>query len=489
MNQLPIYLLLALFFSVNMTFAQTKRKITISHGVLSPNYQKTPAKDKAETTPKTESTTDSKSESKPASKERKGPTNIPFFVDRELVHDYDFSADILNSFDEIYRDANIHSGYYYYAPKAYVLGFSKETGEYEFNVNYNSGGSGNSGAATVTAILRPKLNRQEAKLTKELLKQNIKGNPEQVHGVTDLIPIPIRQQPEIVFDNLNQFGITANDISIRAPSDLEAPIYLSFTTANIDDLMGMFFNNIGLYGNVILYPDGEDMKESISLPFELRIDDPATFGALELTPRTWRQNGWKNKTDYPILLNAFHVMKKEKTGKFQIYTWKINNVEVPEHASVKFNSSKVPAWIDTDPSIKKMWMEYTVKSCQSCEKIVKDKIIGGTAGSRIQHIEVDILTPLEFTEAELIKIKLRSFQADPSGNTKQMLATLRIEEDIQTLDGGKLYVPDGATTEFEYQIQVIMPDGARHTSRWIKSKDQDIAIGERQIKKHISFFE
>jgi len=116
---------------------------------------------------------------------------------------------------------------------------------------------------------------------------------------------------------------------------------------------------------------------------------------------------------------------------------------------------------------------------------VKDKIIGGTAGSRIQQIEVDILTPLEFTGAELIKLKLRSFQADPTGSSKQSLPTLRVSKDISTLNGGQLYVPGGASPDFEYQIQVIMPDGERHASRWIKSKDLDIAIGAQQIRKYI----
>ena len=422
-------------------------------------------------------------------RERHGPANIPFNVNSQIDTDMDWSGEnVINVFNTIYRDGNRKSGYYYYLPGSYTLGWTQGTGQYEFTATYNAAGKEGRGQTTVTAILKPKLGGNELKIIKDLLQKNLKGKPEESYGITDLIPIPMAQAPEISFSNLSQFDVEAKDISIRAPSDLNDPIYISFTTSRIDDLMGMFFNNIGLYGDVIVYPAGEGMPASIRIPFNLKIDDPKTFGAFQLPPNAWR-TGWQNKTDYPVMLNNYHILRKEKNGDYRIYTWEIGDVEVPEKARVKFDASLVPAWIDTNPSIVKMWMDYTIKPCNTCNSTVKDKIIKGTTGSRVNNIEITILTPLAFTKAELIKLKIRSFQADPNGRTKVDLPTITITKDGATLPAGQLFVPDGATPDFEYLVQVFMPDGTRYEAEhWKKSSDLDMVIGSNQIKELISHF-
>ena len=70
----------------------------------------------------------------------------------------------------------------------------------------------------VTAILRPRLGTNEIKFVQDLLMKNIKGKPEEAHGITDLIAVPMSQAPEISFSNLGQFGIESEEysISIRA---------------------------------------------------------------------------------------------------------------------------------------------------------------------------------------------------------------------------------------------------------------------------------
>ena len=164
--------------------------------------------------------------------------------------------------------------------------------------------------------------------------------------------------------------------------------------------------------------------------------------------------------------------------------------EIPEKAMVKFDAALVPAWIDTHPDIVKMWMDYTVKPCNSCNSDVKDKIIRGTTGSRVNSIEVTILSPLEFTQAELIKIKLRSYQADPNAREKINLPTLTVVEDGTTLSGGQIFIPDGASPDFEYFIQVYTKDGTKYESDdWKKSDDLELVIGTTQIKEMISHFQ
>jgi hypothetical protein len=422
-------------------------------------------------------------------KERQGPANVTFNLAAQVDADFEFSTrDLLSTFNTIYRDANIRSGYYYFLPAAYNLSWIANTGEYEFNATYSAATASGRGETTVTAILRPRLATNEIKFIQDLLKKNIKGKPEEAHGITDLIAVPMAQAPEISFSNLGQFGVESKSISIRAPSDLMDAIYISFTTNRIDDLMGMFFNNIGLYGDVIVYPAGEGMPGSIRIPFNLKIDDPGTFGKFELQPASWR-SGWQNKTDYPVILTRFNVMKKHTNGDVRVYTWQMGDREVPEHAKVKFDATLVPAWIDTNSEIVKMWMDYTVKPCISCNSTVKEKIIKGTSGSRVNNIEVTILTPLNFTKAELIKIKIRSFQADPNGLAKVNLPTITVNKDGTTFPGGQIFIPEGASPDFEYLVQVYMSDGTKYESdTWYKSSDLELVIGTNQIKEQVSHF-
>lgn len=422
-------------------------------------------------------------------RERLGPSNITFGLANQVQADVDFTGrELLNVFNTIYRDKNSHSGYYYYLPAAYNLSWSAGTGEYEFSASYSAANEDGRGETTVTAILKPKLGGNELKLVKELLKKSIEGKPEQQYGIAEIAPMPMAQAPEIAFSNLGQFDVAAQDISIRAPSDLMDPIYISFTTSRIDDLMGMFFNNIGLYGDVIIYPDGEGMPATIRIPFNLKIDDPGTYGRFELTPGSWR-NGWQNQADYPVVLSRFNVLKKELDGRFKVYTWQMGDKEIPEHAKVSFDGNLVPRWIDSNPNIERIWLDYTVKPCVSCNGTIKEKIIKGTSGSRVQQIGFTVLTPLEFTKAGMMKIRVRSYQADPNGRSKLSLPTLTVTQDGTTHPGGQLFIPEGGTPDFEYMIQLYMADGTKHESEaWQQSHDLEVVIGTTQIQNMINHF-
>ena len=260
--------------------------------------------------------------------EREGPANKPFDIANSIYSDYDFTGDrVLNVYNTVFRDNNIKSGYYYYLPASYSLTYSVTTKLYDFQSTYGKAEAGKPGKVTVTAILKPKLNKSDVQVTEAVLKKSLVGKPEKPYGVKELIAIPMAQAPEIVFTNLSQFGVTEADISLRAPSDLSDPIYLSFTTDRIEELTAMFFNNIGLYGDVIVYPDGVDMPTSIRIPFNLKIDSPETYGKFELQKGSWRSKKWVNYTDYPVTLTNFHVLRKLKSGSYKVFTWKTDNIK------------------------------------------------------------------------------------------------------------------------------------------------------------------
>lgn len=422
-------------------------------------------------------------------KQRRGPSNITFDLNAAMQADLDFTGvKLLSIYNTVYRDANIESGYYYFLPSEYNLSWDEHTGKYDFNINYGTAEAGTRARTTITAILKPALSRKDLRLSKEILKQNIKNKEEASYGITDLAPMPMAQSPKVDFTNLSQFGVSEKDISIRVPSDLNDPIFVSFTTDRVDELMGMFFNDIGLFGDVIIFPDGEGMPSDIRIPFNLKIDSPKTYGKFELFPNRWRKNTWKNPTDYPVILTHLHILRKEGNNTLNIYSWDLGKTEIPEKAQVNFeNANSIPSFLDRDRKVERMWMEYSVKPCRSCNIEVQNKIVGGVDRPRVANLEFTVLTPLEFADATLMKIKIRSIQADPNGLTKVNLPTLTIKQDGTTANGGRLFVPKGKDPEFEYYLMLYKEDGTVYKSdNWQKTNEPEVVIGTKQIKNQIS---
>ena len=419
------------------------------------------------------------------SSERKGPANIVFNIMDKVESDYDFTDQNLFSINEqIFRDANINAGYYYYYPTEYSLNWIANRGEDPYDLNFNYG---QDGYVTVTAVLKPKVSAKDLSLfRKSLLKQATAGKAD-AGKIVGLQPLPLANRPEVEFNNLSQFGISQDQVDVRPPADLKGEIVLSFTTESIESLINMLFNDVGLYGNVIISPDGQDMQQTIAIPFNLKIDDPATYGKMVLQKSFWRK-GWKNQADYPITLSYLHILKKVG-NKHQIYSWKLGDVEVPERARISFNNANIiPQSWDRDPNVKRIWLDYTIQPCNACNDALRETFEKGNSIDRTD-IKVRIQDVLEFTGADVAYLKIRSLQADPNGRRKAALEDIEITSDGMSIDRGPLYLDADGEVNFEYQISVVMPDGKVHQPRtWVSHNQNILSVGSTQVKKQILYF-
>lgn len=420
-------------------------------------------------------------------KSRKGPTNITYGEwQLQIGSDYNFGADYpyVNINRTIYRDVNPKSGYFYYLPAKYSLNWNPERG-YAFYVNYLSADENGRGSVVITAELKPNISRKDLEIAKELLLESLKKEPDQVF--VDLISMPLAETPKVAFKQ--QFGEKLNEIQVNVSSDFLQPITVSWKMDRVDDLFAALFNNIGLNGELVITPGGENMPASITIPMTLKLDSHETFGVFEMDAG-WRTKPWANASPYPVKLKNLHVLRLDKsTGRPFIYTWDMASKEIPEKAQAKFDASLVPTWVDSDPLTKKMWLEYAVVPCNSCNATVKDQIVRGTSSRRMNNLEFTILTPLASTGTQLMKIKVRSFQADPNGLSKVNLPTLTITQDGAVLSGGQLFIPDGAKPDFEYFIELYKEDGTKYESEiWQKSSNLDVVIGKTQIQQLIPAF-
>ena len=424
----------------------------------------------------------------PAPQSPKGPSNNPFYIPAMIQSDLELAGThILNIANTIYRDENIGSGYYYFLPAYYALPWSAASGKYGLQVLY-----GVDGKIRVTAELRPRFREHELALARELLQQNIQGKPEQPYGVKTLNPMKTAQDMSIEFTNLQQFGIEDKNVSIRPPTDFFDAISITFTTQNIDELMAMFFNNVGLYGDVIVSPAGEGMPERTRIPFYIKIQSPSTLGKLDLSAQSWRRDGWENQTDFPLALSNLNILKKDNTG-YRIYTWSLGDAVVAPGEKILFDAKFIPKGLENDPAVRSIWLDYTPRDCSECNVQVKNTIIEGVRpDEQVQPvgISVIVLSPLEFTKANQIRLKIRSLQttADDNNASLRELNTVVIKSDFNDLPAGNLYIRESSGISLDYQIQIIMPDGKKYESAWVHHTDRDLILGEQQIRDLIEHF-
>jgi hypothetical protein len=426
----------------------------------------------------------------PVDAERYGPSNIhKFDIYTELDADVEFKdMKALSINRSVYRDDNINAGYYYYLPNEFNLYWDGQTGDYGIHVNYGVASEGQAGRITVTAILVPDYSHVDWEVSRILLKKKLQGKPEAGIAAFDLVPMPFARPPGISFDNLYQFGVSESDIAMRVPPDLTDPILLSFTTNRIEELMNIFLNDVGLFGDIIIYPAGETMPSEIRVPFNLKIDSPKTYGRFTLQPNSWRNEQWRNSTDFPIILTHLHILKQEANGQMSVYSWKTGDVEVPEKAMVSFNTARVPAWVDTDPKVRKMWLEYSVKRCASCNIKVEEKIDKGVSGTKSQPIEITNLNALASTGGAMMKLYIRSIQANSSGREKKELPVITILEDPATVMTNPLYLSGNEKPDYEYKVKIYRAEGEPLESNWIKSTSLELFFNRSALEKILPQF-
>ncbi len=418
-----------------------------------------------------------------------GPSNTPFEYLNQIKSDYPFESNngILNLYRNIYRDVNPNSGYFYYLPSAYSLNWEEESQQYDIEFNQDAAAGVGSGKVVVTARLKPNITRRDLEIARQLLKLDIQSDPvSRDFPVHRLLAMPVAVS--VSFPQVQNYGVEPSSIIVQAPKDFLDPITISFPIDRPDFLMTALFSNIGLNGSLRLSPEGSDISPK-DIPITLKLDDPSTYGSLELNGSKWRKEGWRNPADYPIILKKLHLLRMEKNGqKLQpiIYTWDMGNAKIPEKALAQIDGKLLPTFLDSDPKVKKMWMEYAVSPCKSCNRVVQKKIMKALGDDRAKEVILTTLSPLRFAQAEMMKIELRSRQADPTGTTKLDMPHKMIRQDGFSGSLGIIYLDPGVRPDIEYRLTLYQPDGTVYRAdNWARTSNLEIVIGEKQIQELI----
>ena len=418
-----------------------------------------------------------------------GPSLNRISLWQSIQSDVEFDFGDLSPINlNIFRDANPHSNHFYYLPVSYNLAWSEKEG-YTLNQIYGTArDEGEAGDVRIHASLSPGIKNGEINQVQKLLNAWAKRNLGMEQ--TRLLPIPIAEPPRVSFhDELQSlYNISADQVSVNATSNITEPIRVSWATDSKtrEEIVVALRENVGINGALLLRPRGDSLPTQ-NIPIQLNINDPQTFGRFHLPARKWRKQHWVNPTPYPVVLKYMHVMTlSEKNGgqpEVNIYSWDLGGQTIPPGGRVLFNADQVPAWLDFSDANQGMWLDYSVADCPGCDHAVISETLGGTSGELSRQITFESLSVLEQTGAVVLRVTVRSRQADPSGSIVRKLKTVDVKID-DTFTAGPLYIPPGQEADFEYNLGLVMPDGTIHQSdRWIRSTELTVYLGSKTVRE------
>ncbi|MBE0677464.1 MAG: hypothetical protein IH592_01745 [Bacteroidales bacterium] len=420
-----------------------------------------------------------------------GPDNnpIPLFEDLTVTRDFEFPYEITNISMDVFPDRNPKSGIFYYMPSAYHLRWTPDEG-YAFRVLYGTATAESSGDVRMSATLSPDISKKEIDLISKLVASYASRN--QGMEFDKLRLIPIRENPVVSFpaDLNNLYEITADKVSVNITSSLREPFQISWVTDNNtkDEMQVSLLEKTGIQGIMSLQPQSENIPE-IKIPVIITLADSRTIGRIDLESKKWRTNAWKNQTPYPLKLKYLHMLLVKEEGNKStpfIYSWSINDLVVPVSASVSFDASNVPSWLDDPDMAQRIWVEYAVVDCDDCDRDIINTITGGTFGTNTRKVTFETFQIFENIDAQFIQIIVRSRQGDPKGEKTIEFEPLRIYQDNELAESGQLYVPLEEALSYEYFITVVMKNGNSYKAdQWIGASEPEIYLGLDAIRTAI----
>jgi hypothetical protein len=420
-----------------------------------------------------------------------GPDNnpIPLFEDLTVTKDFEFPYEITNISMDVFPDKNPASGMFYYMPAAYLLRWTPDDG-YAFRVLYGTASGESSGDVRMSATLSPDISKKEIDLISNLLASYASRNPGMKFNKLRLIPI--RENPTVSFpaDLNNLYEITADNVAVNLTSSLRDPFQISWVTDNNtkDEMQVSLLERTGIQGVMSLQPQSDNIPE-INIPVIITLADSRTIGRIDLESKKWRTTAWKNETPYPLKLKYLHMLLVKDEGNKStpfIYSWNVNDLVVPVAASVSFDASKVPSWLDDPDMAQRIWVEYSVVDCDECDQEIINTITGGTYGTNTRKVTFETFQLFNNIDAQFIQIKVRSRQADPKGEKVVEFEPIRIYEDNEVVESGQLYVPLEEELSYEYYITVVLKNGNPYKAEdWISSDEPEIYLGLDAVKNAI----
>jgi hypothetical protein len=383
---------------------------------------------------------------------------------------------------DLYQDSNPDSGIFYYLPARYTLYWDTENG-YQLRMLYGAAAGDDSGSVTISARLTSAIDANEVQLLRKLLAAAL-GT-----AFKDLLPFPFNGAPAFSLkDDVRAFNIPAEKVSVAAISDIAGEVDVSITTDTVtkENIEATLTRGLGLSGTATFTSATASGTQpfSRSVPVRLRVTDPQSFGT-----RYWRRNvRLRNETFFPWTLKYVHFLTIGLRGTPTVYSYSMQNTELPPSAQAQIADSAIQAWLDHSL---KAWVEFSVRdNYDPGIKLAKQQWTGGVDAFTTATLSISALTP--FTQPggiARVLIDVKSKYYDPQGASEQTRSATLTKND-ETVTVGPLFLVNRTTDEvarpndplFSYRLSIVKDDGTViGPSSWKPGERMTVFVGSSQI--------
>lgn len=364
---------------------------------------------------------------------------------------------------KVYSDINPDSGVFYYRPLYYSLDWDRDSSTYGMDITY---GVGDADKQVLMGMrLRSSHLLRHRNFVEDMLKK-------QYENFEQLLEIGGDTKVTLPASLSTLFGVSSEDITAQSPALSEVLVSWVTDPVGQETLVGALTGQMGVSGEVFLYPDGKDGL-SYNIPLYAHLATRRTFGDIE-----WKRNaGWLNNTVYPITLKKMHAMKIGNS--VSIDSWDLGQTLVPSQAQVEWMPDQVPKNILQQYA--HVWFEYEVGSCVSCDFEAVGSILGDISEISAKPLNVTVMTPIASCGLGGAVLKIRSRYLSPGkDNVKTIDLNIhdgqQLSEDLYFSNEGRV----GAVGE--YQIVGILPSGQPlQSSEWLPIDDMVLYVGPYQL--------
>ena len=387
------------------------------------------------------------------------------------------------------RDKVPGSGVFYYIPRSYHLDWDSDLREHQLHIDYSRNtGERETRSAQVNATLTSGITIKEINFMEDMIREHLKNE-----GVSnprvELKPLPV-ESPLIEFNGAG-FSIDNNQISIVAFSDFSEDIEMSFTTSD-DDIDAL---KTGLQNKLpfsLHFRSSADNEQAYDIPASISIKDEESYGIFEVDFPTLQNI--KNPTPFPMMTQYLHLLTTTSISEGivpYVYSFEMGNKTVQPNDIIKFRKPTgfiLPDKLRNDEKPMRAFVEYRLLDCDVCFRDIINELTGGITAATKQKVTFRPVNLIRSTGAEFVWIKMRSKQLDP--RNQRVITTyepIEISDDSEGVESPTLFLFDSQAPLFEYQVELVMPNGEEYTmDHWIEGSQLAIRLSPHKLKDHFN---
>ncbi|UCC84274.1 MAG: hypothetical protein JSW46_04920 [Gemmatimonadota bacterium] len=418
-----------------------------------------------------------------------GPANRPIDLLEGLQSDVNLERvelqSILGIRAEVYEDQDEEAGTFYFLPAAYYLRWDEDQG-YGLQVLYRGIDTEGEARGMVhfSADLSARIGIRDIEAAEILLHAYLKRAGRSVREPA-LTPMPLDGSPRLALaDNLTRiWDIDPDRVAVSAPSAVLDELTIEWVADDrvATDMQPKLLEG-GVNGDILFDPSGDGLPAQ-SVPVEIALRDPNTYGRIE-----WQRGAsWENNTPYGIVVKRLHALLLEKSdGTPRVVSWDLRDKPVPpgKRLRIRGAAAGVPDWLDELALL--VWVEYVVdQDCARCDDQALASIMSGATRSERRFATISALDNL-FADvgAVAIVISVGTDYSVPGGDAWHEWEVV-LEGDGQAASVGPLYPPADAGSPFLYLVTLRMADGAEHRGNWVASPGLNLHIGLSQVEESL----